>query len=303
MAGTRVKARAAPTSGRTFAIGLGSAVAAMIVLQIGAALSTPVMKVHGALEITWLRLAFAAVLIWIVARPKIRTYSALQWRTALALGAAMALVNVGFYQSLVTIPIGVAVAIEFLGPLTVAALYLIRTDPRAVIWPICAAAGVLCLTVGPLGDFPSAAGPTAEQAIGMAWAASAAIGWGAYVVFMRRTGHAFAGLDGLAMSLAAATLITTPFALATSDGPPSTDALFAGLCLAVLVPLIPYALEMAALKRMHVREFGVCTSAEPVIAVLVGWFVLGQILGPMQLVGVVLVTLAMTRVMQLRRLE
>lgn len=299
MTKSEAKVPAPPRGGNASAVGLGAAVAAMVVLQVGAALSKPGMEAHGALAITWLRLLWAAVLVWIVARPKIRAYTALQWRTAFLLGAAMAMVNIGFYQSLLFIPIGVATAIEFLGPLSVAAFFLVRTRRSAIVWPVAALAGVILLTMGPSAGLSFAAGLSVTEATGIAWALLAALGWGSYVVFMKRTGSLFAGLEGLAISLAAAAVVTAPFALLESRGHIPIEAVGMALWLAVLVPLLPYALEMLALRRMDTRVFGIFTSVEPVIAVVIGWLILGQILTFLQLIGVALVTIAMARVMQL----
>lgn len=288
------------TEVRALAVGLATALAAMVVLQVGAALSKPAMEAHGALQITWLRLFWASVLVTILVRPKLRTYSAVQWRTAFLLGAAMALVNIGFYLSLLTIPIGVATSIEFLGPLAVAAYFVVRTRASAVVSPILAAIGVFMLTGAAAVGVPSAAAVSGPEAIGIGWAALAALGWGAYVVFMKRTGHLFPGLEGLAVSLSAATLVCAPVALAASGGAISVEAAGTALALAILVPLVPYALEMIALRRMDARVFGMFTSVEPVVAVVVGLLLLDQVLTLAQLAGVALVTLAMVRVMQLQ---
>ena len=212
----------------------------------------------------------------------------------------MAVVNIGFYQSITYIPIGVATSIEFVGPLSVAAYYLIRVKWTRIVWALAAAVGVLLLTTGGLSQDRSFADWTTADVRGTIWALVAAVGWGSYVVLMKRTGSMFSGLEGLAISLAAATVVSAPFALIGGGHGLSADAIAFALILAIFVPLLPYTLEMIALRQMHTRVFGILMSVEPVISVVIGWVVLGQLLTMSQFAGVALVTIAMLRVTQLR---
>lgn len=283
-----------------FLLGVVAAVSAMIVLQIGASLSKPTMAVHGALEITWLRLVGAALVLLIIVRPRVFSYSRTQWKTALLLGTAMAVINLCFYQSLVYLPIGVATSIEFIGPLAVSAFFVVRINRLQIVWPALAAIGVVLLTTGLSTDGTFQLAWAQDGMIGVAWAFAAACGWGTYVLLMKRTGTVFAGFDGLAMSLLVAAILSAPFGLVSASGNVSFDAVQIAFGLAVLVPLLPYVLEMAALRRMHPREFGVLMGVEPAIAVIIGWVVLGESLTATQLTGVAFVTVAMVKVTQLK---
>lgn len=285
---------------RGLLVGIATATLAMVVLQLGASLSKPAMEAHGAFEITWLRLMWATVLLLVFVRPKVLIYSSRQWIVLLSLGVAMALLNICYYQSILYLPLGVATSIQFTGPLSVAAFYLVRVNRRQIIWPACAAIGVLLLATAQspggrfLRDWMEA------DALGVAWALGAAFGWGCYVVLMKRAGNLFSGLEGLAMSLAAATALSAPFALLASDEGISVAAIGAAFGLAILVPLVPYTLEMLALRRMETRAFGMLMSMEPVISVIIGWFILSQSLTIVQLISIALITLAMLRVVQSR---
>lgn len=280
--------------------GIAAAVLAMIVLQLGVSLSKPAMEVHGAPAITWLRLLGAAFVLGMIARPAVFSCTARQWRTALTLGAAMAAINLCFYQSLLYLPVGVAAAIEFIGPLAVSAFYLVRVKRLLIIWPILAGIGVTLLTAGPAFENQSLSAVTSDEIIGFGWAIAAACGWGSYVVLMKRVGSQFSGLDGLAMSLLVAAVLSAPFGLIDSGAEFSFDLVLLAFGLAILVPLLPYVLEMQALRRMHPRLFGMLMGMEPAIAVLMGWLVLGEVLTLAQLAGVACVTVAMLKVAQLK---
>lgn len=283
-----------------FLIGIAAAISAMIVLQIGASLSKPAMAAHGALEITWLRLTGAALVLLITVRPRLFSYSRKQWETALLLGTAMAVINLCFYQSLLYLPIGVATSIEFIGPLAISAFYVIRINRLQIVWPVLAAVGVVLLSTGPSSGGAFEIAWTQDQLIGFVWAFAAACGWGTYVVLMKRTGTVFAGFDGLAMSLLVAAMLSAPFGFLNSGGSISFDVVQIAFGLAILVPLLPYILEMVALRRMHPRVFGTLMGVEPAIAVIIGWIVLNEALTMAQLAGVACVTLAMVKVTRLK---
>lgn len=274
---------------------------AMLVLQLGASLSKPAMAEHGALEITSLRLMGAALVLCIVVRPSLFCYTRQQWQAAIMLGTAMTIINLCFYQSLVYLPIGVATSIEFIGPLAVSAFYLARINRLQIIWPVVAAIGVVLLTTGS----PSSAAfridwMSESRLIGIGWALVAAGGWASYVVLMKRTGAVFPGLEGLAMSLLIAAILSAPFGFLGSYHDITYDAVLTAFELAILVPLLPYMFEMIALRRMHQHVFGVLMGVEPAIAVFIGWIILGETLGLAQLVGVFFVTIAMVKVTHIK---
>ncbi|MDR6289350.1 inner membrane transporter RhtA [Inquilinus ginsengisoli] len=269
-----------PTSQVAFAALM--AIGSMTLVQLGAALAKPTLDSFGPLGTTWLRLAWAALLLAAITRPRILSYSRAQWRGAVLLGAAMAGMTLCYFQAVIRIPLGLATAIEFLGPLGVAAFGMRRA--WHAVWPVLALVGVVLLvhdgsawTVDP---------------VGAGFALAAGLGWAIYILLMKRVGQAFEGLQGLTMSLAVAALVATPWGLAENGGHIPLSVLGITIGLAILVPLLPYALEMMALRRMPTRAFGILMSAEPALGTLIGFVVLGQALSPAQLAGIALVVIA-----------
>lgn len=257
-------------------------VLSMSSVQFGAALSAPTMAAYGSLSTTWLRLCWAALVLALLVRPRFRSYSRSHWLAAGALGAAMAGMTLCFFTALQRIPLGLAVAIDFLGPLAVATFAVRRA--RALLWPALAIAGVMLLSrdrAGWLGE-----------PLGVLLACGAALGWGSYIVLMKKTGTLFAGLEGLSVSLIAAALVATPFGLAQSGLHVAAAQVAATAGLALLVPLLPYALEMVALRHMPAGSFGILMSVEPAIGALAGFIVLHQPMGFLQIAGTLLVVTA-----------
>ncbi|WP_026874091.1 EamA family transporter [Inquilinus limosus] len=271
-----------PGTSAGIAVAALMAVGSMTSVQLGAALATPTLESFGPMGTTWLRLAWAALLLALVTRPKLLSYSRAQWRGAILLGAAMAGMTLCYFQAVIRIPLGLATAIDFLGPLGVAAFGMRRA--WHAVWPVLALVGVVLLvhdgsdwTVDPVGAL---------------FALGAACGWAAYIVLMKRVGQVFQGLQGLTMSLVVAALVAAPWGLAENGGHIPLPVLGITIGLAILVPLLPYALEMMALRRMPTRPFGILMSAEPALGTLIGFLVLGQALSPAQLAGIALVVIA-----------
>ncbi|WP_341312578.1 EamA family transporter [Paraburkholderia sp. IMGN_8] len=257
-------------------------VLSMSSVQFGAALSAPTMTAYGSLSTTWLRLCWAALVLALLVRPRLLTYSRSRWLAAGALGAAMAGMTLCFFAALQHIPLGLAVAIDFLGPLAVATFAVRRA--RALLWPALAIAGVVLLARDRAGWI--------GEPLGVLLAFGAALGWGSYIVLMKKIGTEFDGLEGLSVSLIAATLVATPFGLADSGVHIAAGQIAATAGLALLVPLLPYALEMVALRHMPAASFGILMSVEPAIGALAGFVVLHQPMGVLQLVGTLLVVAA-----------
>jgi inner membrane transporter RhtA len=257
-------------------------VLSMSSVQFGAALSAPTMAVYGSVSTTWLRLCWAAVVLAILVRPRFFTYSRSHWLAAGVLGAAMAGMTLCFFAALQRIPLGLAVAIDFLGPLSVATFAVRRA--RALLWPALAITGVLLLSRDRAGWI--------GEPLGVLLAFGAALGWGSYIVLMKKIGAVFAGLEGLSVSLIAAALVATPFGLAQSGIHIAAGQIAATAGLAVLVPLLPYALEMVALRHMPAASFGILMSVEPAIGALAGFTVLHQPMELSQIAGTLLVVAA-----------
>lgn len=269
-----------PSKTRTLAVLM--AVAAMCSIQFGAALSTPVMETYGSITTTWLRLSIAALLLALVVRPSIRQYTLQHWIAAIGLGAAMACMTFCFFSAIVHIPLGLAVAIEFLGPLCVAALGLRKG--WGLLWPLLAAAGIVLIA--------RREESWSADSLGLTLAFGAALGWAAYIVLMKRVGSQFKGLEGLSTALIVAALLATPFGLIDSAGHVSSGQLWQVGFLALAVPLIPYVLELNALRRMSTSSFGILMSLEPAIGVFAGFVILQQPMTILQCTGTLLVVSA-----------
>jgi inner membrane transporter RhtA len=261
------------------------AVAAIVSVQTGVSLAVPVIQAHGPLSTTSLRLCWAALALLVFVRPPLHRYGRAQWRAALILGAAMTVMSLAFFLAIERLPQHLAVALEFCGPLVVAALGV--RGWRALAWPLLAAVGIVLLV---WGNAHHAGG---ADPLGIACALLAAAGWGTYIVMMKKVGRVFPGLQGLAASLAIGALLSLPFAVAETGSPAfpwEQLALTAGL--AVLVPLVPYILEITALRRLPADAFGVLMSLEPAVGALAGWLILGQGMGAGQMLGTALVIAA-----------
>lgn len=262
----------------------------IVSVQFGGALAQTLVPVIGAGGSVAVRLLFATALLLAIARPRWRGHSRRAWLTVVAFGVALGLMNYTFYGSLAHLPIGVAVTIEFIGPLALAAALSRRLlDGLAVL---AAAGGVVLISEAlhvPFADL---------EWTGIALALTAGAFWAAYIVLSGRTGAEFPQLEGLALAMVVATVVTLPFGVASIPG--WTPAVLAkGLGIAVLSSVLPYSLELLALRRLKAQVFGILLSLEPAFAALAGLLVLGQRLRPTQLVGMALVVAASALVLGL----
>jgi inner membrane transporter RhtA len=257
-------ALALPTRSRARS-GALMATASMLCVQIGLAVSVGLIDRVGAEGAAWLRLVWAGVLFLVVGRPwRVRfTRSALG--AAVLLGVATSMVTLLFMVAISRIPLGMASALEFLGPLGVAVAR--GQGERRFGWPLCAGVGVLLLTQ------PWAGG---ADPVGVAFALGAACCWAAYIVLTQRVGDEVAGLTGLAVSMPVAAVVATLVVGPSVIGRMTPELLVIGLGLAVLLPIVPFSLEMLALRRLNTASFGTLMSLEPAFALLVGLVVLGQ---------------------------
>jgi inner membrane transporter RhtA len=256
------------------------AIAAMFSVQLGAGLSKPMIAELGPIGTTSVRLVWAALLLGILARPRVLRYDRRQWLAALLLGLAMSATSILYFLSLQRIPLGLASAIEFLGPLGVAVAGMRRW--YHVIWPILAAIGVGLLV-------HDSHGWTADL-LGAGFALAAGGGWASYIIMSKRVGRLFSGHDGLAMSFLFAAIVCAPLGYGELRDSLNLQAILIMAGLAILVPLLPFVLEMSALRRMSTHSFGVLMSAEPAIGALVGLVVLGEHLSLAQWCGIACVT-------------
>lgn len=264
----------------------------VVSVQFGGALAATLVPEIGAGGSVLLRIGIAALILVAVARPRLRGHTASAWRTVVAFGVALGLMNWSFYGSLAHLPLGVAVTVEFLGPLVLATVLSRR--PTDFVAVLAAAAGVLLVSEAftvPLDEL---------SLVGLLLALIAGACWAAYILLSSRTGAAFEQLDGLAIALVVSAVVVLPAGLSSSDRW-TPEHLLKGLGLAVLSSLLPYSLELLALRRLRAAVFGILLSLEPAVAALAGLIVLGQRLSGLQLLGMTLVVLASTIVLGVRR--
>jgi len=255
----------------------------MVFTQTGAGFAKLLFPLVGAAVATALRLTLAALVLILVFRPWRHRLDAGQWRAVLLYGGAMGAMNLFFYAALEHIPLGIAVALEFTGPLAVA-LFGAR-KPLDFVWIALALAGFALLL--PWGETRGDISP-----LGISLALCAGACWAGYIVFGQRAGTG-GGAHVAALGGGTAALIALPFGMATA-GPALLDPaiLPLGLAVALLSSAIPYALDMAALPHIPARLFGILMSAQPAFAALSGLIVLGERLAPGQLAGIAAIVAA-----------
>jgi inner membrane transporter RhtA len=256
------------------------AVASMTCVQLGIAASVGLFDEVGAEGAAALRLAWAGALLLVLVGPPRSDVSRRALSGAVALGAATAGMTLCFMAAVARLPLGTASALEFLGPLGVA---VARGHGTSRMWPASAAVGVVLLTQPWHG---------AADAVGIAFALIAALFWAAYIVLTQRVGDELSGIKGLAISMPVAGAIALVVAGPSLASNLTPGLAVAGLGLAVLLPVIPFALEMLALRRLTAAAFGTLMSLEPAIAVAVGLVALGQVPGLPAAAGTLLVVAA-----------
>jgi inner membrane transporter RhtA len=254
---------------------------AMLSVQLGAAISVGLFDEIGVAGTAWLRMTLGALGLVLIARPRYWKWSWRELRAPALLGVVSAGMTLAFLAAIDLLPLGTAVAIEFLGPLTVAAVH--SHTRRALAWPVLALAGVVLLTE-PWQGTPSLPG--------IAFAAISGACWGLYIVITQHVGDRFAGVDGLAISLPVAAAVTALVGLPQAWGHFTLQVLLVGLVAALLLPLIPWTLELYALRRLTKAAFGTLMALEPAIALVIGMVVLHQMPAVPQLLGIACVVLA-----------
>jgi inner membrane transporter RhtA len=256
-----------------------------ISVQLGAAIAKTLFESLGPGGTVFLRIAFATLMLLVLVRPRLGGHDRNAYFVAGLFGLALALMNLSFYLAIDRIPLGVAVTLEFVGPLGVAVVGSRRI--LDVLWVVLAASGILLLA--PLGAF----GGMDLDPVGVAFALLAGCLWASYILLSARTGSAFPGGTGLVMALCVGTVLLAPIGIAGA-GSALLDPklLLAGFGVAMLSSAVPYSLELEALRKIPARIFGVLMSLDPAVATLVGLVVLGERLGIRAVVAVVFVTVA-----------
>ena len=257
-------------------------------VQFGGALAATLIPRIGAPATVTLRLGLGVILLLLVARPRLHGRDRRDPRAVVAFGTVLALMNLSFYLALERLPLGVAVTIEFIGPLGLAAVLSRRGRDLAAV--AVATVGVVLVNGRDLHSV---------DWVGVGFGLLAGACWAAYILLSAETGRRFAQLDGLALAMVVSTLLVSPYGIATGGSELLTaHVLLVGAAVAVLSSVLPYSLELLALRRMRPVVFGILLSLEPVVGALAGLIVLDQRLGPIQIAGmtcVVLASIAVTR--------
>ena len=266
-------------------VGVVLVVCSCLSLPFGAAVAAQLFPVLGPWGVTSLRVAIAALLLVVIVRPRPFRWSKSQWLAAVLFGVSLAAMNGFFYAAIDRIPLGPAVAIEFLGPLVLAAVLTRRLVDAA--WVGVALLGMVLLGVdGLIGAEPL-------DPLGIVFILIAAGFWAMYIRMSARVGAIIPGSSGLAVGLVVAAILLIPVgvpAAVTVAG--DMQLLLLAAVTAVLSSVIPYSFELAALRRLPQRVFGVLLSLEPAFATLAGWLILGQSATPLRMLAIALVVAA-----------
>ena len=257
------------------------AVGSMVCVQLGLAIAVTLIEDIGVEGAAWLRLAWAGILFLIIVRPRRKAFTRNSFLMCVLLGVVTAAITLLFMAALARIPLGTASALEFLGPLGVAVARGRGTGRW--IWPGLAAVGVLSLTQPWSGTV---------DPVGVGYALGAAACWAGYILLTQRVGDEVAGINGLAVSMPVAGLVAT-----LTVGPAviermTPQILLIGIGLAILLPVVPFALELLALRRLTAAAFGTLMALEPAFAMLLGFLILDQAPGAAGVVGILFVVTA-----------
>jgi inner membrane transporter RhtA len=260
---------------------IGFVLIGILSVQFGAAIAKDLFDRIDPTAMVFLRLLTSALVLLAIARPALRTRTRQDWVVVAAFGATLGLMNWAIYQSFARIPLGIAVTIEFVGPLTIAVIGSRRA--RDLVWVALAGIGVALLGFEPEGvDLP-----------GVLFALLAGASWAAYILLSASTGRRWPGLDGLAVASVLATLLLTVPAIHVGGGTLLDPEILAlGAAVGLLSSVIPYSFEMAALRRLRPAVFSILMSLEPAVAALAAVVVLQEFLAPVQWVAMACVIVA-----------
>lgn len=265
-------------------------VAATISLPLGASVATQLFPIGGAWGVTAVRLLLASLLLLLIARPTPWRWSPTTWREVVLFGISLAGLNGFFFAAVERIPLGVAVAIEFVGPLALAVM--LSTSRRDLTWITMAGIGLVVLGV------ESLAGDASFDVLGLVYAALAGVSWAFYILLSARVGRRLPGIEGLPMATLVAAMVILPFGFTgLLDVVNAPELYWLALAMALLSTVIPVSFEMAALRRVPRNAFSILLSLEPVFAALIGWVLLDQTFGVLRSLAIILIvgaTIGMT---------
>ncbi len=251
------------------------AVISMLCVQLGLAVSVSLIDRIGSEGAAWVRLTWAGLILLVLVRPKPSAFTRQTFLTCALLGVVTAAVTLFFMAAAARIPLGTASALEFLGPLGVAVAT--GSGARRILWPALAAVGVVLLTEPWTGDVDT---------VGVLFALAAAVSWAGYILLTQRAGDAVTGINALAVSMPVAGLVATVTVGPSVIGSFTPELFLFGAALALLLPVVPFILELVALRRLTTAAFGTLMSLEPAIAMLIGLLILAQVPGPSAILGI-----------------
>ena len=257
------------------------AMGSMLSVQVGLAIAVTLIDRVGVEGAAWLRLAWAGVLMLVIVRPRAAAFTRSTFLACVALGVVTASVTMLFMAALDRIPLGTASALEFLGPLGVAVVH--GKGSARLVWPGLAGLGVILLTEPWQGTV---------DPVGVLYALAAAACWACYILLTQRVGDEVAGLTGLAVSMPVAGVVATIVVGPSVFERMTPQILLIGVGLAIMLPVVPFALEMLALRRLTTAAFGTLMALEPAFAMIVGLVILDQVPGSAGVVGICLVVAA-----------
>lgn len=265
-------------------LGVALVLAAICAVQLGSVIGKGTFDRADPASVTLGRLAISAVVLMLIARPRLFSFTGKTWLWMLMFGTTMAGMNLTFYLSIERIPVGVAVTIELIGPLAVALFQSRRF--RELVWVLLALAGVVIIG---LQSFRGEMDP-----VGVLLAASAGVFWGLYIIASKQVGQRVAGLKGLAVALMISAVLVLPLAIVPLTNAVAADPsiLLPIGAIALLSSVLAYGLELISLRRIPTRVFGVMMALEPAAAAAFAIMLLGETIGPLELVAIALVMIA-----------
>lgn len=251
--------------------------------EVGASVGVLLFSQAAPVAVVTFRLVFSALILLLIARPRIRTVTRKQWKYIVALGASLMVMNTAFYLALERLDLGITVTIEVLGPLVLSVIMARRRS--AWLWTALALAGVVMLGGG--------GGWEKLDLIGVAFALIAGVGWACYILASARVARAVPGISGLALAMSVGAILVLPLGFAFDARALLTpNILLMGLAVAVLSSLIPYTAELLALRRIEESTFAILMSLGPATAALAGFLILHQHLTLLEVIGIALVIAA-----------
>jgi len=256
-------------------------VVAITLAQVGGAMALGLFPTLGPLGTAWLRLVWGAGLLVVIVRPNLRGISFTDLRAAAVLGVVNGLMVLAFFEAVARLPLGIAVALSFIGPLGVAVAK--TRGALGFLWPALALVGVLALTTPWQGHV---------NLVGVGFALLDGLMWGTYILLTERVANRFDGAEGLVIAMVVAALVATPFGIGQAFAHLTWAPVLATGAVALMTPVLAFWLEMSALRQLPAASFGTLMCLEPAFGLLVGFLMLHQVPTAVQGLGVVLVVAA-----------